>query len=54
MFFDPAIISTLKLREKTKNPGEEKDSRGLTLTKERNAENSRKRRNIAFSFKRQA
>jgi hypothetical protein len=54
MFFDPAIVSTLKLKEA--NTQEDKPTRALALvpTKERNAKRSRKQRRLGFNLKRQA
>jgi hypothetical protein len=54
MFFDPAIVSTLKLKEA--NTQEDKPARALALvpTKERSAERPRKQRKLGFNLKRQA
>ena len=58
MFFGPAIVATLKLRERTTHeakPTQPTRASALVPMKEKgSSDRSRKQRNLGFDFKRQA
>jgi hypothetical protein len=53
MFFDPAIVSTLQLREQPIREDKSPRASALVLAK-RKVERSRRQRNLGFNLKRQA